>query len=89
MGSEMCIRDRWGRLLPMDDRKCSGTRSEGHPPLLWISAFNGFHGFRELFVADEKLQGALLVGLGQGVFIQIKGTCFSKRSSWALFINAA
>ena len=69
---------RWCRLLPMDNRKSSWTGSERHHPLLWVLAFDGFHGFRELFIAGKEFQSALLIRLGQGIFVQIKGTCFAK-----------
>ena len=68
----------WCHLLPMDNRKSSGTGSERHHPLLWVLAFDGFHGFRELFIAGKEFQSALLIRLGQGIFVQIKGTCFAK-----------
>ena len=69
---------RWVGLLPVDERKRAGGGPKRHQPLLRVTAFDRFHGFRELFVADEQLERGLLIGLRQGLFVQVKGTGLAK-----------
>ena len=47
--TDKIVRSR-ASLLPVDERKRAGGGPKRHQPLLRVTAFDRFHGFRELFV---------------------------------------